>query len=106
MQNQVIAQKLIQKNSGFCLSFCCLFLIAAVLSVSRKYPLSGYCLASLVWQKRIMLTRENTHAYEYHSALIRNLIMLKGTATLTAQDEWIDHVIPGIDKGHHCTKFY
>ena len=32
--------------------------------------------------------------------------MLKGTATLTAQDEWIDHVIPGIDKGHHCTKIY
>ena len=42
----------------------------------------------------------------YRSALIRNLIMLKGTATLTAQDEWIDHVIPGIDKGHHCTKIY
>ena len=99
MQNQVIAQKLIQKNSDFCLSFCCLFLIAAVLSVTRKYPLSGYCLASLVWQKRIMLTRENTHACEH-------LIRLKGTGTLTAQVEWIDHLISGKDKGHHCIKIY
>ena len=30
--------------------------------------------------------------------------MLKGTATLTAQGEWIDHVISGNDKGHHCIK--